>query len=376
MMATAGVLLAAFGALYSNCAWWLLRRWRETPSVPVAWRPPVSVLKPLCGSEPNLRECLLSFLRQSYPDLQIVFGVRDASDPAIEVVEQLRGQFPERDVEVVVDGRLHGENPKASNLINMLPHARHPVVLISDSDVRVADGYVDAVVQALAPRDVGAVTCLYRGRGGSGLWSRIAALFINDWYFSAVLISQALGDRSFASGATIALRRETLQAIGGFESISDHLADDWVLCDRVRAIGQRTVLCPFVVETEIGEESFRANAGRELRWMRTIRTVAPMGYAFMGLSMPLPVVLLGVGLAGASGWALALAALALVARVGIHLEQRRRSGEAPIHDLLLIPLRDALLLAVWVGGFLGRSVDWRGRRYRLESGGSLSPIDG
>jgi ceramide glucosyltransferase len=375
-IAAIGLALTALAASYSGAAWLLLRRWREAAAPAGGWRPPVTVLKPLCGAEAQLAECLRSLARQSYPAVQVVFGVRDASDPAVAVVEQLRREFPALDLDLVVDGRVHGENLKASNLINMLPRARHPVVVISDSDVRVGPGYLDAVVGALAPAEVGAVTCLYRGRAGAGLWSRLAALFINDWYFPAVLISQALGDRSFASGVTIALRRQTLDSIGGLQVIADHLADDWLIFEQVRRLGLKTVLSSFVVETEVADESLRAHAHRELRWMRTIRTVAPFGYAFMGLSMAVPVALLGVLLAWPSPWALGPAALAVVGRVGIHLEQRRRAGARLGYDLALIPLRDGLLLAAWVAGFLGRGVSWRGRRYRVRSGGALSPLKG
>jgi ceramide glucosyltransferase len=371
-----GLILTAIAAVYSSAAWLLLRRWREVPPAPGSWRPPVTVLKPLCGAEAQLAECLRSFARQSYPGLQLVFGVREATDPAVAVVEQLRREFPALEVELVIDARLHGENLKASNLINMLARARHPVVIISDSDVRVQPGYLDAVLAALAPPDVGAVTCLYRGRPGAGLWSRLAALFINDWFFPAVLVSQALGDRSFGSGVTIALRRQTLEAIGGLQVIADHLADDWLICAHVRRLGLKTVLSPVVVETESSDEGLRAHASRELRWMRTIRTVAPLGYAFMGLSIYLPVGLLGVLLAWPSPWALALATLTLVSRVGIHLEQRRRAGARLGYDLVLIPVRDVLILAGWIAGFLGRGVSWRGRRYRVRSGGGLSPLKG
>jgi ceramide glucosyltransferase len=370
-----GLVLTAVAALYSSAAWVLLRRWREAPVHSGSWRPPVTVLKPLCGAEADLAECLRSLARQSYPGLQVIFGVREASDPAIAVVEQLRQEFPALEVELVVDGRLHGENLKASNLINMLARARHPVLVISDSDVRVGPGYLDAVLGALAPPEVGAVTCLYRGRAGSGLWSRVAALFINDWYFPAVLISRALGDHSFASGATIAMRRQTLDSIGGFQVIADHLADDWLLCERVRRLGLKTVLCPFVVQTQVADEAFRAHASRELRWMRTIRTVAPLGYAFMGLSFPLPVGLLGMLLAWPSPWALALTALTLANRLGIHWEQRRRMGTGLGYDWVSIPIRDGLLLAVWVAGFLGRGITWRGRRYRVRNGGALGPLN-
>jgi ceramide glucosyltransferase len=379
--ASLGLMFAAAASLYSSAAWFLLRRWIETPQRPASSPPPVTVLKPLCGAEAQLPDCLRSLARQSYPGLQIVFGVREASDPAIAVVEELRREFPVLDIELVVDGRLHGENLKASNLINMLARARHPILVISDSDVRVGPGYLDSVVAALTPATVGAVTCLYRGRAGSGLWSRLAALFINDWYFPAVLVSQALGDHSFTSGVTIALRRQTLEAIGGLNVVADHLADDWLIGEHVRRLGLKTVLCPFVVETDVAEEGFGAHANRELRWMRTIRTVAPVGYSFMGFSFALPVALLGLLLAWPSPWAWALGGLTLVGRSGIHWEQQRRAtapqaGYRLGYDWVLIPLRDSLLLAVWVAGFLGRAVTWRGRRYRVRSGGALSPLGG
>ncbi|HEY4039466.1 MAG TPA: bacteriohopanetetrol glucosamine biosynthesis glycosyltransferase HpnI [Burkholderiaceae bacterium] len=374
LIAHAGAALALVAAAYSSLAALLLRRWRQMPAAPGLERPPVSILKPLCGAEPHLLDGLRSFARQDYPQLQIVFGVRDASDPAIEVVRQLQREFPELDATLVVDPRIHGENLKVSNLINMLPSAHHAILVISDSDVRVGPGYLDAVISALAPSDVGAVTCLYQGRAGSRISSRLAALFINDWYFPAVLMSQAVGNRSFASGVTIALRRRTVEAIGGLQPIADRLADDWAVCERVRRLGLKTVLCPVVVETEVVDESFRAHAYRELRWMRTIRTVAPLGYAFMGLSIFLPLAVLGAVVSWPSAWGLVPAGLSLVNRLVIHGEQRRRGAAGLGYDWMLIPLRDGLLLALWVAGFLGRGITWRGRRYRVHSGGALSAL--
>jgi len=368
-IAQAGVALAVIAAAYSICAALLLLRSHATPVAAGPERPGMSILKPLCGAEPHLMECLRSFARQDYPGMQIVFGVRDAADPAIETVQQLRREFPALDVALVVDPAVHGENLKVSNLINMLRQARHPVVVISDSDVRVGPGYLQAMVAALEQGGVGAVTCLYRGRAGSGLWSRLAAMFINDWYFPAVRVSQALGDRSFASGVTIALRRSTLDAIGGLQVTANHLADDWLICERVRRLGLRTVLSRFVVQTEVADEAFAAHARRELRWMRTIRTVAPLGYTFMFLSFALPVALIGLLLAWPSRLALFAAALTLVSRVAIHLEQRFRAAARVGYDWTLIPLRDVLLLLVWAAGFFGRGVTWRGRRYRVRKGG-------
>jgi ceramide glucosyltransferase len=374
-IAIAGLVVSAVAALYSSAAWLLLRRWREAAPQATGWRPAVSILKPLCGAEPHLLDCLRTFARLRYPGLQLVFGVREATDPAIALVGQLQREFAAVDIDLVVDAQLHGENLKASNLINMLPRARHQVVIISDSDVRVGPGYLEIVTDALAPTQVGAVTCLYRGRAGSGLWSRLAAQFINDWFFPSVLVAQALGDQSFSSGVTIALRRQTLDAIGGFQVIANHLADDWLIGERVRRLGLKTVLSRCVVETEVVDESFKAHASRELRWMRTIRTVAPLGYAFMGVSIALPFAMLGLVLAWPSPWAMGLAGLTLACRVGIHIGQRQRAGAGLGYDWALVPLRDALLLAVWIAGFLGRAITWRGRRYRVRSGGALSPLN-
>jgi ceramide glucosyltransferase len=375
---TAGLALCAAAAAYSTLAAVLVLRRRERIGRPAGAADgdcaPVSILKPLCGAEPRLADCLRSFCRLDYPALQLVFGVREANDPAIETVRQLQREFPACDIALVVDPRVHGENLKASNLINMLPRARHEIVVISDSDVEAGAGYLHSVVQALQAPGVGSVTCLYRGRAGASLWSRVAAMFINDWYFPAVLVSQALGDRSFASGVTIALRRQTLERLGGLQVLADHLADDWLLCEHVRRLGLKTVLAPVVVQTGVAEAGFAAHARRELRWMRTIRTITPLGYAFMGLSIVLPFAVLGALLAWPSPWGLGLAALTLANRVAIHLLQRRRSATGLGYDWALVPLRDGLLLAVWVAGFLGKEITWRGRRYRVGSGGALSPV--
>lgn len=377
LVATAGLALSAVAAAYSTLAAALVLRRRESADgaadTGVDDGPPVSILKPLCGAEPRLLESLRSFCRLDYPALQLVFGVREADDPAIEVVRQLQREFPARDIALVVDPRVHGENLKASNMINMLPRARHDIVVISDSDVDAAAGYLRVVVRALLAPGVGSVTCLYRGRAGAGLWSRVAAMFINDWYFPAILVSQVLGDRSFASGVTIALRRQTLERLGGLQVLADHLADDWLLCEHVRRLGLKTVLAPVVLQTGVAEDGFGAHASRELRWMRTIRTIAPLGYSFMGVSIVLPFAVLGALLAWPSPWGWVPAALTLANRMAIHLEQRRRSAARVGYDWLLIPLRDGLLLAVWVAGFLGKEISWRGRRYRVGSGGALSP---
>ena len=194
-------------------------------------RPPVSILKPLYGAEPRSYENLRSFCLQDYPEFQIVCGVRDANDPVIATVRRLQREFPALDLELVIDPRLHGADYKVSNLINILDRCRHDRLVLADSDICVGRDYLAEVVAPLNDPSVGVVTCLYRGRPISALCSRLGALFIDDWFAPSVWVAHLFGSRAFAFGATIALRREVLAAVGGFEAIADQLADDYRLGD-------------------------------------------------------------------------------------------------------------------------------------------------
>ena len=369
-----GATLLAIAAAYSLASLALLPRGVRATSPGRASAPaPISVLKPLCGAEPHLEECLESFFRQHHPSFELVFGARDRDDPALAIVERLRARHRACTVQVVVGDRGAGANPKTRNLAGMLGAARHGVILISDSDVLVPEDHLAAVGAELAQDGVGAVTCLYLARPGLGLASRLGASFVNDWFHPAVLFSRALGNPSFASGVTIALERDVLERIGGFGAIADHLADDWALCARVRALGLRTVLSRSVARTALGNEPAPAIAQRELRWLRTIRSIDPAGYALLFLTMPLPLAGAGFLLAQGAPWAWVGLALVAALRAALHLRQARRAGAGPWQDLPWAPVRDALLLLAWLAGFLGHGVRWRGRRYFLDRKGAIRP---
>src|SRR6185437_5702347 len=207
--------------------------------------PAVTVLKPLCGAEPGLYENLRSFCRQDYPELQIVFGVCDPDDPALGVVERLVAEFPSLPIDVVVDPRQHGGNRKVSSLINMLGQARHDVLVMADSDAYVGPDYLATVTAPLLDRKIGLVTCLYHGEPTARIWSRLGAMYVNEWYIPSVLLARLFGHQGYASGQTLCLRRETLQGIGGLRAIADHLADDYRLGELIRDLGLRIVLSPY-----------------------------------------------------------------------------------------------------------------------------------
>lgn len=329
---------------------------------------PVSVLKPLHGAEPLLYENLRSFCLQDYPTFQLLFGVRDVADPALAVARRLQAEFAQLDIVVVVDARLYGTNHKVSNLTNLLHHARHPWLVIADSDIRVGRDYLERVCAPLAQPDIGVVTCLYRGRAIGGLWSRLGVLFIDEWFVPAVHIAQLFGSHAFGFGATLALRRETLDAIGGFQSITNELADDYRLAERTRDAGLVTQLSDYVVQTDVAERKPRQMLARELRWMRTIRMLNPAGYAFMFVSFGPAVATLGAFLAGWTNAALVLLAVTCVARAALHFAMAERiSGWLwrASCTLPLVVLRDVLNAMVWGGAFASRRVAWAGRELNL-----------
>ena len=364
-----GAGVAAAAALYLITALLaMLRKAQPWPFTPPEW-PAVTVLKPLCGVEAEIDSCLRSFCGQAYPQYQIVFGVRDEGDPAIEVVRRLQREFPEVDLDLVVDRRLHGGNRKVGNLINMMAAARYDHLVIADSDIRVAPDYLAKVVAPLLDHGVGVVTCAYRGDPRPGLWSLLGAQFINEWFLPSVRVAAWLGSRGFAFGATIAMRRSVLESIGGFAAIADHLADDYQLGELTRRNGLRTVLSEVEVETVVDEESFTALARHELRWLRTIRTVRPAGYALSAVTFGLPVAGLGALIAGGAAPALAMLGIAASARVMLHW--RVRKAGAPRWHWLALPLGDLLGFALWCWGFATRTVRWRQDRYLLTGNGSV-----
>lgn len=349
------------------------RRWRpRSPRSLPRSVPPTTILKPLCGAEPGLYERLRSFCQQSCAELQIVCGVSDADDPALEVVRRLQTEFPALTLEVAVDPTVHGTSRKVSNLINMLPLARHEMLVIADSDVGVGPDYLQRVIAPLLDEGVGVVTCLYRANPAPGLWSLLGAMFVNEWFMPAVRVAARWGSRGFVSGATIAVRRTALGRIGGFAAIADQLADDYRLGELTRRAGMRTVLCDVEVETAVSEATLADLLQHELRWLRTIRTVQPLGYALAGVTFGVPVAILASLLAGGSAWSLAILAITATAR--FVLDSKPRQARPFASQLWLLALNDLLTFSLWCWSFATRRVQWRRLRYRVGRDGTAYPI--
>ena len=368
-----GSVLVALTMIYSIIAWLTARKPIRSSGDSPAHTPPVTVLKPLCGAEPETYGCLRSFCGQQYPQFQIVFGVADVTDPAVAIVKRLQCEWPNLDITISIDCRQHGSNRKVSNLINMMSLARYEVLVLSDSDVCVRDDYLAKVVNRLADKGVGIVTCAYRGHPRAGLWSLLGSLFINDWFMPSVRVAALSGSRAFASGATIAIRREVLLRIGGFAAIVNQLADDYRLGQLTRRAGLRTVLADVVVETSVSEITFCQLVRHELRWLRTIRALSPVGYRFLFITFSLPVALLGSVLAECSVTVIGMLATTTVARLLLHLSTRRPSSS--LGQALLLPLRDLLSLGLWGWSFVTRRVQWRDSHFYIARDGSVRLIE-
>ena len=337
-------------------------------------RPPISVLKPLHGEEPGLYENLRSFVEQDYPTVQMVLGANNANDGALPVADALIRDIPAAEIALVVGAPVKGSNLKVANLENMLPAARHDILVISDSDMRVDRRYLGAVAAPLHDPSIGLVTCLYKGVSTGGKWSELGALHINFGFLPSALVAAALGIDLGCFGATIALRRDTLCRIGGFVPVRDELADDQRIGEAVRALGLAVVLSRYLVEARVSEPSFAALWRHELRWARTVRTITPAGFVGSVLTHVVAIAALG---AVATGFGLTASIF-----LGISLLLRWTTAGViagalglAANGLWLLPVRDTLSFAVFVASFFGRAVFWRDQLFQVEPSGRMS-VDG
>jgi ceramide glucosyltransferase len=368
------VVASVAGCVFLGLSAWAVRRLvAERPRLDPR-EPPITVLKPLCGVDHGLDANLRSFCRQNYRHFQIVFGVRDPSDPAVAAVRRLMAEFPAADLALVTDGRQRGRNLKVANLHNMLPQAKNDILVLADSDMRVDPDYLAAVTAPLADPDVGIVTCLYRGRPAGGLWSELACLHVNHGFLPMAALASATGAGAGCFGASIALRRETLERIGGLTAIEDDLADDYALGAAVRRTGGRIELSPHLVDNVIAEPGFAALFRHELRWARTIRLVAPWGFIGSVVTQPAVVAALAVATGGLPILAPAMLGFALLCRCAC-VVATDRALDLPPSPLHLVPVRDVLSFAVFVASFFARRVEWRDRTFRVGPGGELT-LDG
>ena len=373
-------VIAIAGALsslgyYFLCLWSSVRFLRERQAGegarPTQPMPGVSILKPLKGTDPQMYESLRSHCLQDYPEYEIIFGVSEEHDPALQFVERIKAEFPKQRIQIVLCSRQMGANTKISNLAQMLPTSHYEHLIVNDSDIRVPPDYLRQVVTPLADAKIGMVTCFYRGIASPTLGSRLESLGISTDFVAGVLAARQLEKGiHFGLGSTLAFRRRDLDSIGGFEALADYLGDDYELGRRISALGLTIQLSDIVVETFLPPYSLREFLQHQLRWARNIRDSRRGGYLGLGLTFGIPWALLGLALSRGTGWAWALLALVAVLRAALAVTV----GWTVLRDrqvfrmLWLIPLRDLVALGIWIAGFAGHTITWRGNKFKLLNG--------
>lgn len=376
LITVAAAFVTGGAAFYVLAAIAAARYAGRPPLVRGAATPRLSVLKPLAGLDEDLEENLASFLALEYPDFELLCAVRDADDPAADVVRRVSADRLGARAELVVAGEPSSletyPNAKNWSLIRMAERATGEIFVISDSDIRVEPDTLERIAADFADPHTGVVTCPYRAVAGPSLWSRLEAVGMNTEFWSGVFTAAMLGPMDFAVGPTMAIRRECLAELGGFESTRDYLAEDFVLGNRARRRGWAVRLSSALVEHRIGAQSFRANFAHRLRWYRSTRRSRPIGYLSQIFTYPLPFAVALLILTGGAGWAWMLAGVCAAARIiAAASTARALDARLSISDRLLLPLQDAVSFLVWMLGFFGSTIHWRGRKFRLTREGRL-----
>jgi ceramide glucosyltransferase len=370
------VIGIASGSLYYLlCLWsasrFLLEREAAEGVRPTPDLPGISILKPLKGIDPEIYESFRSHCLQDYPEYEIIFGVSDPSDPAIESVRRLQREFPDRRIRMIVSSTILGANVKVSNLAQMIADARYGCLIVNDSDIRVEPDYLQRVTAPLADSRVGMVTCLYRGVASATLGSRLESLGISTDFCASVLAArQVEGGIRFGLGSTLAFRRADLKKIGGFNCFVDYLADDYELGKRIAALGLNIKLSDVVVETYLPAYRLLDFFAHQLRWARGVRDARAGGYFGLIFTFGMLWALVAVAASAGSLWSWTGLAFVLSLRLTVAFVVGWRVLRS--HDVLryawLIPLRDLIAVAVWIISLGGHTVTWRGERFRLKNG--------
>jgi ceramide glucosyltransferase len=369
LTSTAYLVLVVAGVLR------FVKRRRELLASP-DYTPPVSLLKPVHGVEPNLEENLESFFCQDYPKFELLFCARAASDPALAVSRRLAQKYPGVKARILTCGEPPWTNAKLYSLEAMWKQAAHDLLVISDSDVRVSPDYLRQIIKPFANAKVGMTTCIYRGLPAGGFWTELEAFGFSVEMTAGVVVADLLEGMKFALGPTMVVRRACVEALGGFGFMADYCADDYILGNRVAESGMEVVLSHHSIDHMVFHHSFLASMRHQVRWMRSTRFSRPKGHFGTALTYAMPYGVLGLiaGLASghaALGWTLLAAAFVNRVVQSVAAGYFVAGDRKALTRAWLYPLRDLLGSVLWVGSYLSPKIDWRGEEYRLTAGGRM-----
>ena len=370
LMASISLWIFSLGYLFAGLVAISIFKNKNTFSDDKKFQPPISILKPIYGLDPEMYINLKSFCLQNYPKYQIIFGLQDVNDEALPIVKKIIKELNDVDISFIINTERHGTNHKVSNLINMCPSIKYEFMLIADSDMHVNENYLSQVIKPFDDPNTGAITCLYFGSATKKITSMLNTMFINNWFLPSVLISKMIKPIEYCLGATMIVRRSILHKIGGFEALSNHLADDYMLGKLISNIGYKIHLSNCIVKNVVEESSFKNLILHELRWARTLRRVEPYGYALTFLTDSL---ILSI-FAGTSLYVIANSFvlflfpifITLIIRVYMYSKTNEVTDSGRVGKIWLIPLRDTLTFFIRILSYAGNSVEWRKNKFAVD----------
>ena len=363
-------LLAIFYYCYATYA--AINFFSSQPESDPDFQPPVTILKPLKGLSYQIYENLASFCQQDYPRYQIIFSIQDSADPSREIVEKIREDFPDLDLELVVSDRQIGTNPKVNNLANAATVAKYPILIIADSDIRVGPNYLQRVIQPLRNPEVGVVTCLYKSLT-QGWLASFEALQISTQFQASVLTANKLEGIQFALGSTTVIRQSVLEAIGGWQAIANCLADDYQLGHLPATKGYQVVLSDYVVEHLLANVKIRDFWQRQTRWAKCVRVERFWGYLGLILTQGTISSLLLLIVSLGSAYSCQILAVTWGSRILMAWAVGVQGLKDPVAQnfLWLVPLRDLVAFVIWCYGLVGNQVEWGQHKFKLNPDGQL-----
>jgi len=340
------------------------RNYLEVPPPRVVSTEPVSILKPLFGADEGLEENLRSFFAQDYPVFELLLAANREEDLGARIARKLMEEYPAVSARLVITDDSPRPNGKVYSLQQMLRYARHDILIMADSDIRVAGEMTRVLASEMHDPAIGLVTCPYRAIPGPSIWSRLEAIGMNTEFLGGVLVARLLNGMDFALGCTLAVRRSALAAIGGLEALENYLAEDFMMGQMVERSGSRVILSSFVIEHRIGSQGFASNMRHRLRWARSTRRSRRWGYMGEIFTNPLPLALMLLGAAPAS-WPLVFLVLGLRVAAAYAVAIAVLRDPLTARMFYLVPVQDVLSLLTWVGGFFGNTIEWRGQRHAV-----------
>ena len=371
ILATALAVLLTGSLVYCVLIVVATRRFLSATLPAPGTKPPISVLKPLCGHDDGLAENLRSFMVQDYPEYEVLFGVHRSDDSAVAVAEKIIAEFSGRiQARIIITGESPIPNAKAFSLNRMVREAHYDVLVMSDSDVRVTPSLLSHLAQELQDDHIGLISCPYRAVPGQSLWSRMEAIGMNTELLGGVMVARMLEGMRFALGCTVAVRRSVLDDMGGFGYLQEFLAEDFVIGQRAAELGHGVLFSSYVIEHRIGSQGMMHNLGHRMRWARSTRRSRPLGYWGQIFTYPLPLAVLFCA-AYPTAWPVLF--LTLILRAGAAFATANGIVRDPItkKEWWLLPIQDVIGFFVWISGFVGDKIVWRNRKCTVLRDGRL-----